>query len=58
MFIEVLFIFSKNDQNCDLLDIGCCFSEKNIYSTSKATKKNMPIFEDLMMQYLQGTEEL
>lgn len=58
MFIKVLFIFSKNYQNYDLLDIACCFSEKNIYCTSKATKKNMPIFEDLMMQYLQGTEEL
>lgn len=52
MFTEVLFMFSKDDQNCNLLDIGCCLSEKKTYIAHPRLLNKMYIFKVLMMQYL------
>lgn len=52
MFTEVSFMFSKDDQNCDLLDLGCCLSEKTPYIAHPGLLNKMHIFKVLMMQYL------
>lgn len=52
MFTEVSFMFSKDDQNCDLLDLGCCLAEKTPYIAHPGLLNKMHIFKVLMMQYL------